>query len=291
MALARAGSDVILAGLNDAEAPEALAVIRPTAPGSLVRFEKLDLASLTSVFDFADRLAAMDRPVDILINNAGIMALPRRRVTVDGFEMQFGTNYLGHFALTAKLMPLLRRGMDPRVVQVSGVAHRMGTIHLDDLQLERGYTALKAESQSKLAMLTFALELHRRSETGAWGLMSMAAHPGYARTSISSNGAGTRTAIHRLHRLFGNWLSHSAADGAIPILYAATAPKARPGQFYGPTGAFELMGPLGEALVGKKALDLSLAANLWRASEQLTGVDWPLAFAPPSHYPWPSSKT
>ncbi len=290
MALARAGSDVILAGLNDADAHEALAAIRPTAPGSLVRFEKLDLANLASVSDFADRMAEMDRPVDILINNAGIMALPWRRVTVDGFEMQFGTNYLGHFALTAKLMPLLRRGMDPRVVQVSGITHRMGAIRLEDLQLERGYTPLKAYSQSKLAMLIFALELHRRSDTWAWGLMSMAAHPGYARTRMFANGAGTRSAIYRFHRVFGSWLSHSAADGALPILYAATAQKARPGEFYGPTGALELMGPLGVALVGKKALDLNLAAQLWKASEQMTGVEWPLAFAPPSRYSWPLSR-
>jgi NAD(P)-dependent dehydrogenase (short-subunit alcohol dehydrogenase family) len=255
-----------------------------------VRFEKLDLANLASVDDFAHRISSMNRAIDILINNAAVMALPTRRVTVEGFEMQFGTNYLGHFALTAKLMPLLRQGMDPRVVQVSGLTHRMGDIYLNDLQLERGYTPLKAYSQSKLAMLIFALELHRRSDTGAWGLLSMAAHPGYARTKMFANGAGTRSTIYRFHRVFGNWLSHSAADGALPILYAATAPKARPGEFYGPAGALELMGPLGYALLSKKALDLNVAAQLWKASEQLTGAEWPLAFAPPSRYPWPTSK-
>ncbi len=281
---------MVLAGRNETDAREALAAIRPLAPGSLVRFEKLDLASLASVEDFAGRLTTMDRPVDILVNNAAVMALPWRRTTADGFEMQFGTNYLSHFALTARLMPLVRRGMDPRIVQVSGLTHRMGTIHLDDLQLERNYTPLRAYSQSKLAMLIFALELHRRSDTGAWGLMSMAAHPGYARTKMFAKGAGTGSAIYKFHRVFGSWLSHSAAAGSLPILYAATAPKARPGEYYGPMGALELMGPLGVALVGKKALDLNVAARLWKASEQLTGVEWPPAYAAPSKHPWPFSK-
>lgn len=281
---------MILACRNETNAHDALGAIRPLAPGSLARFEKLDLASLASVEDFAGRLTNMDRPVDILINNAAVMALPWRRVTVDGFEMQFGTNYLSHFVLTARLMPLLRRGMDPRVVQVSGLTHRMGTIHLDDLQLEHSYTPLKAYSQSKLATLIFALELQRRSDTGSWGLLSMAAHPGYARTGMFANGAGTKSAIYRFHRVFGGWLSHSAAAGSLPILYAATAQKARPGEYYGPMGALELMGPLGVALASKKALDLNVAARLWKASEQLTGVEWPLAYAPQSRYPWPLSK-
>ncbi len=290
MALARAGADVILTGRNEAKGHEALGAIRPAAPGSLVRFEKLDLASLASVEDFAGRLAIMDRPVDILINNAAVTTQRWRRITVDGFEMQFGTNYLSHFVLTARLMPLLRRGMDPRVVQVSGLAHRMGTIHLDDLQLEHGYTPLKAYSQSKLAMLIFALELQRRSDAGSWGLLSMAAHPGYARTEKFANGADTKGLMHKFHRVFGSWLSHSAAAGSLPILYAATGQKARSGEHYGPMGALELMGPLGVALVGKKALDLNVAARLWKASEQLTGAEWPLAYAPPSRYPWPLSK-
>lgn len=289
-ALARAGSDVILAGRNEASAREALAAIRPLAPASLVRFERLDLASLGSVADFAGRVSATDRPLDILINNAGVMAPPWRRITEDGFEMQFGTNFLGHFALTARLMPLLRRGIDPRVVQVSGFTHRRGAIHLDDLQLEHGYTPVKAYRQSKLAMLIFAQELQRRSDNGAWGLQSMAAHPGYPRTRIYAKGAGTKSRIYALHRIFGGWLSHSAAAGAIPILYAATAQKARPGEFYGPSGIGELMGPPGVSPVGKNALDLDVAARLWGASERLTGVEWPLAFAPPSRFPWPLSK-
>lgn len=280
LALACKGADVVVAGRNETEGLEALGRIRPVAPASLVRFEKLDLADLASVADFAERIASRGRPVDLLVNNAGVMALPRRRVTADGFEMQLGTNYLGHFALTARLMPLLQRGMDPRVVQVSGLTHRMGTIHFDDLQLERGYTPLKAYSQSKLAMLMFALELERRSANGGWGLMSMAAHPGYARTEMFAKGAGRKSLIFKFHRVFGTWLGHPASAGALPILYAATAQKARPGQYYGPTGAFELLGPLGVALVGKKAQDLNGAARLWKASEELTGVEWPTLNAP-----------
>ena len=229
LALACNGADVVVAGRNEAQGLEALGRIRPLAPGSLVRFEKVDLANLVSIADFADRIGSKGRHIDLLVNNAGVMALPRRRVTVDGFEMQFGTNYLGHFALTARLMPLLQHGMDPRVVQVSGLTHRMGAIHLDDLQLEHGYTPLKAYSQSKLAMLIFALELERRCDEGGWGLMSMAAHPGYARTGMFAKGAGRKSLIFKCHRLFGTWFSHSASAGALPILYAATAQKARPG--------------------------------------------------------------
>ncbi|MFZ0742850.1 MAG: SDR family oxidoreductase [Terracidiphilus sp.] len=290
LALARAGADVIVAGCDETNGLEALGQIRPLAPGSLVRFEKLNLASLASVADFARRVARTERPLDLLVNNAGVMALPQRQVTVDGFEMQLGTNYLGHFALTGLLLPLLRRGMDPRVVQVSGLTHRVGRIHLDDLHLERGYAPVKAYSQSKLAMLMFALELQRRSDSGAWGLLSLAAHPGYARTGFFQNGPGTKSAVSRLHRVFGGLLGHSAAEGALSTLYAATSLKARSGEYYGPKGALGLAGPLGLAGIGKNANDLNLARKLWEASERLTRVEWPIPYAPPSQYPWPMTR-
>jgi hypothetical protein len=177
--------------------------------------------------------------------------------------------------------------MDTRVVQVGSVAHRLGSIRFYDLQFERGYSPLKAFSQSKLAMLIFALELQRRSDTGAWGLLSMAAHPGYTRANLIESGAGAKSLLFRSHRLFGTWFSHSAAAGALSVLYAATALKARPAEYYGPKGAFELVGPLGHAAIAKKAQDLGVAQKLWDISERLTGVKFPLASAPTSRFLWP----
>jgi NAD(P)-dependent dehydrogenase (short-subunit alcohol dehydrogenase family) len=218
----------------------------------------------------------MERPVDLLVNNAGVLGLRRRQVTVDGFEMQLGTNYLGHFALTAHLLPLLRRGFDPRVVQVSSLTHHLAKIDFEDLNLERGYRPIKAYGRSKLAMLLFALELQRRSDQGRWRVLSVAAHPGYARTSLFEKGPGARSLIHRVHMGLSGVLGHSAAAGSIPLLYAATAPRVRPGEYYGPQGALELAGPSGPAGVAKKAQDRDLARRLWEVSVELTGVSWPV---------------
>jgi NAD(P)-dependent dehydrogenase (short-subunit alcohol dehydrogenase family) len=249
--------------------------IRPLALTSLVRFERIDLAHLAAVGDFVRRIERLERPLDLLVNNAGVLALPRRQITVDGFEMHLGTNYLGHFALTAQLLPLLRRGRDPRVVQVSSLSHRLATIYFDDLHLERRYRPIRAYGQSKLAALIFAFELQRRSDAGKWGVMSLAAHPGYARTSLFENGPGEKSLLNKIHQSIGTLFSHSAASGALPILYAAASPKGRPGGYYGPKGAFELAGPSGDAGIGKKAQDLDLASQLWEASERLTGSAWP----------------
>jgi NAD(P)-dependent dehydrogenase (short-subunit alcohol dehydrogenase family) len=249
--------------------------IRARALASLVRFEKLDLSSLSAVADFARRIERIERPIDLLVNNAGVMALPTRQVSADGFEMQMATNYLGHFALTGHLLPLLQRGLDTRVVQVSSLSHRLATIDFDDLHFERRYSPIKAYGQSKLAMLLFAFELQRRSDAGKWRLMSVAAHPGYARTPLFEKGPGAKSLISRLHRSFGGWLGHSAALGALPLLYAATGPRARSGDYYGPQGALGLAGPSGVAGIGKKAQDKELAGRLWETSERLTGVTFP----------------
>jgi NAD(P)-dependent dehydrogenase (short-subunit alcohol dehydrogenase family) len=275
IALAQANADVIVAGRNESQGRWAVGKIRPLAPAALVRFEKLDLSSLSAVADFARRIERMERPLDLLVNNAGVMALPRRQVSADGFEMQLATNYLGHFALTGHLLPLLRRGRDTRIVQVSSLSHRLATIDFDDLHSQTRYSPIKAYGQSKLAMLLFAFELQRRSDAGHWRLMSLAAHPGYARTPLFETGPGVKSLIYRVHRSLGGWLGHSAASGALPLLYAAASPKARPGDYYGPQGALELAGPSGVAGVGKKAKDRELARRLWDTSEQLTGVIWP----------------
>jgi NAD(P)-dependent dehydrogenase (short-subunit alcohol dehydrogenase family) len=200
------------------------------------------------------------------------MALPRRQTTADGFEMQFGTNYLGHFALTARLMPLLRRSSGPRVVSVSSLAHRTGFIDFGDLQGARAYSPWKAYGQSKLACLIFALELQRRSDAGGWNLTSNAAHPGFSRTNLFASGPGglISVATDFAAPLFG----HSAADGARPILFAATSPQAEPGAYYGPGGIGELRGAPAPALIMPQARDAATAARLWDVSEKLTGTSF-----------------
>src|SRR6267154_4881443 len=189
LALAKAGAEIILTGRDNAKGHSAIDKISRELTDARVSYQHLDLASLASIADFAQRMGA--RPsLDLLINNAGVMALPRRQVTADGFEMQLGTNHLGHFALTARLLPLLRLASAPRVVSVSSLAHRTGSIDFGDLQGERHYSPWKAYGQSKLACLMFALELQRRSDAAGWKVTSIASHPGFARTNLFSSGPG-----------------------------------------------------------------------------------------------------
>jgi NAD(P)-dependent dehydrogenase (short-subunit alcohol dehydrogenase family) len=275
LALAGAGAEVVLAGRNEHKGAHALARLRATHPGAIVRFERLDLASLDSVAAFAQTMLAAGRGIDLLVNNAGVMAPPQRQLTVDGFELQFATNYLGHFALTARLLPLLRRVPGARVVNVSSLAAGLDSIDFTDLHLERAYVPFQAYGMTKLALLMFALELQRRSEAGGWGIDGMAAHPGYARTDIISNGPasrGVRGALWRIARPLLLPLSPAAGPAALPILFAATSPDARGGGFYGPTGWRELKGPPGTAKMPVRALDDSAAAQLWETSERLTGL-------------------
>ena len=276
-ALAARGAEVILATRSADRAEAAIGEIRRAQPQARLRFEPLDLASQASVAAFADRLLAEGRPIDILINNAGVMALPQRTVTADGFETQLATNYLGHFALTARLLPLLRRGQ-ARVVQLSSIVHRHGRIQLDDLQFEAAYKPWPAYAQSKLAMLMFGLELDRRNRANGWGLTSVAAHPGYARTGLIASGPMSRSAVARmvlrfLYRpLLEPLFSHSAAAGALPILMAATAPDVAGGSYFGPRDMREMKGPAGVGKIANRALDTEVASGLWEASEALTGV-------------------
>jgi NAD(P)-dependent dehydrogenase (short-subunit alcohol dehydrogenase family) len=268
LALASAGAEVILAARSADKGHQAVARICARVPRANVRFDALDLASLASVAAFSRGLVAAEKPLDLLINNAGVMALAKRQLTVDGFEMQFGTNYLGHYALTAQLLPLLRRAPAPRVVNLSSIAHRTGRIDFDDLQGERRYKPWKAYQQSKLAMLMFALELQRRSDAHRWGLMSNAAHPGFARTQLMANGPGDNL----LATLVMPLVSHSAAAGALPTLYAATSPDAKPSGYYGPNGIFELKGAVAPSKIMPQALDRAVASRLWDVSAKLTGV-------------------
>jgi NAD(P)-dependent dehydrogenase (short-subunit alcohol dehydrogenase family) len=271
LALAKAGSEVILTGRDDRKGQSAIEKISREVAGAKVRYEHLDLANLASVADFAQRMHAR-QSLDLLINNAGVMALPRRQTTANGFEMQFGTNYLGHFALTARLMPLLRRGSGPRVVNVSSLAHRTGFIDFDDLQGARVYSPWKAYGQSKLATLMFALELQRRSDAAGWNLISNAAHPGFARTNLFASGPGGLVSL--ASGFAAPFFGHSAADGARPILFAATSPNARPGAYYGPGGIGELRGAPALALIMPQARDAAAAARLWDVSEKLAGISF-----------------
>src|ERR1700676_2101203 len=271
LALSKAGSEVILTGRDDRKGQSTIEKISREVSGARVSYEPLDLANLASIANFSQRMHGR-QSLDLLINNAGVMALPRRQTTTDGFEMQFGTNYLGHFALTARLMPLLRRASGPRVVSVSSLAHRTGLIDFGDLQGARVYSPWKAYGQSKLATLMFALELQRRSDAAGWKLISNAAHPGFARTNLFASGPGGLVSLATgfAAPLFG----HSAADGARPILFAATSPEARPGAYYGPGGFGELRGAPARALIMPQARDAAAAARLWDVSEKLAGTSF-----------------
>ncbi|MDA9401405.1 SDR family oxidoreductase [Bradyrhizobium sp. CCBAU 45389] len=274
MALAGAGAIVILTGRNDAKGLRAIEGICERFPNALIAYEHLDLASLSSVADFARRFAAGNEQLDLLINNAGVMALPKRQQTEDGFEMQLGTNYFGHYALTARLLPQLRRAKAPRVVNLSSLAHRSGAINFDDLQAKHSYRPWRAYCQSKLAMLMFALELQRRSLAAGWGVMSLAAHPGYARTDLIPNGPGTNNLSWQIGGLLQPFISQSAAAGALPTLFAATSPSVEPGGYYGPNGFYELKGAPAPARIMNQAKDFAAAAMLWDASATLTGVSF-----------------
>ncbi|MEO5795530.1 MAG: SDR family oxidoreductase [Rhodoferax sp.] len=273
LALLGAGAEVILAGRNAKKGADAVKHIVRMLPQSRVRFELLDLASLASVYSFADRLLAEAQPIAILVNNAGVMMPPQRQTTADGFELQLGTNYLGHFALTARLLPLLCQGQ-ARVVNLSSIAHRRAAIQFDDLQWERRYQPWAAYGQSKLAMLMFSLELQRRSAQEGWGLGSYAAHPGFARTELIANGPKLGPLLAQLNQWIQPFVSQSAAQGALPTLFAAVDPQAQPGAYYGPDGWYELKGPPDLANVAAPARDADAAARLWEASEELTGAHW-----------------
>lgn len=272
--LARAGANVMLTGRNFAKGRQAIQQIRDRLSGVQISYANLDLASLASVAEFAKSFAASHTSLDLLINNAGVMALPARQSPADGFEMQLATNYLGHYALTARLLPLLRRGHLPRVVSLSSLVHRSGVIRLDDLQSDRSYSPMKAYAQAKLATLMFALELQRRSNAAGWNLMSNAAHPGFARTELVPNGPGNEGLLGLVNRLLRPFISQSAAEGALPTLFAATSPDAKPAGYYGPDGFNEFKGTPAPAKISARARDEAMASRLWDVSQRLTGVSF-----------------
>jgi len=271
--LARAGGTVVLACRNLDKGRSALAKIQAVArPGASPRLEALDLSDLGSVAGFAARLSEQQASLDLLVNNAGVMA-PPRRMTKDGFESQFGTNHLGHFALTGRLLKLLSAAPASRVVTLSSLAHRIGTLKFADLQREHGYNNWMAYGQSKLANLMFALELGRRAGAAGSPLRSMAAHPGYSATNLQT--AGPSRFYEKWFGIAGNLVfAQSAERGALPTLYAATVPDLPSGAFVGPDGIGESRGAPHIVSGAGKAYDEAAAARLWDVSAQLTGVSF-----------------
>ncbi len=263
--LARAGASVVLAVRNVDKGRRAAAEL-----GERAGVEQLDLADLGSVAAFAERFASERGRLELLVNNAGVMA-PPRRTTADGFESQFGTNHLGHFALTGRLLPALLRAERPRVVTLSSGAHRMGQINFDDLQGERRYNNWRAYGQSKLANLMFCFELARRAAEARSALTSLAAHPGYAATNLQF--AGPATWYEKLGGAIGNRVIAQSADmGALPTLYAATFSDLPGGTFVGPDGFMEQRGYPHIVTAAGKAYDQQAWRRLWEVSEELTGV-------------------
>ena len=277
--LAGAGARVVLAVRTPVKGEQAREAILGEFPKAAIEVRRLDLADLGSVREFADGLSADGTPLDVLLSNAGIMTPPSRLTTADGFELQFGTNFLGHFALTLRLLPLLLAAPAPRVVTVSSMAARFGRIRFDDLQRERGYRPMSAYGQSKLADLLLASQLAGTATQRGWNLMSNAAHPGYTRTNLIDAGAalrepgGRRMLMHVVSKI-----PHPAQRvqaGVEPLLYAATSPDAVNGGYYGPNGPLEIAGRAGTARLPRKARDAEAAARLWTEAEQLTGVELP----------------
>lgn len=283
--LARKGAHVLLGCRNKAKGRDALARMRAQVPGASLEVVLLDLASLASVRAFGTAQLALGIPLDLLINNAGVMAPKKRLETADGFEMQFGANVLGHFALTAMLLPALKRAaadqsQRPRVVTLASIAHKTGKLNFADLQSKKSYRPMRAYRQSKLADLMFAFELDRRlrvAEPQEARIMSVAAHPGVANTNLFQT--GEHMAIERLvRRGIGaaiGALLNSEEQGAVPTLFAATAPGAAGGGYYGPQGFQEMRGgDAGAAKVAPQALDQASAARLWGECERLTGISF-----------------
>ena len=277
-ALAANGARVILAVRDAEKGRSAMTAIQRAHPGASAEVMALDLSSLASVRQFAQTFLERFDTLPLLINNAGVMALPYRR-TADGFEMQFGTNHLGHFALTGLLLPALLAAQGARVVAVSSGLHTSGQIEFDDLQGSRSYNPWRAYSQSKLANLLFAYQLQRRFSSIGADAIAVGCHPGYAATNLQAAGPQMRGSWlgQQISRLGNRLFAQSAAMGALPTLYAATSPEVNGCDYIGPRGLLELRGAPGKVPSNARSYDPALAARLWQVSEDLTGVRYDFA--------------
>lgn len=275
-ALARRGALVVLAVRDPAKGRAAAAEITARQPDARLAVRRLDLADLASVRSFADELRTEHPRIDVVVNNAGVMA-PPHALSPQGHELQFATNHLGHFALTGLLLDRLAGAPDPRVVTVSSLEHRKGRIRFDDLSARESYAPMECYRQSKLANAVFGLELHRRLSAAGSPVRSVLAHPGYSATGLQTNGTA---ALPRL--LFGYLarpLAQSAGAGALPQLYAATEPGVRGGEFIGPDGKGELRGAPARVAPAPGAVDAEVGQRLWEVSERLTEVRFPFPAA------------
>ena len=271
--LAIAGCTVVLGCRDLSKGEQARQRIKQETPAADVELAELDLASLESIHALADGYITAGKPLDLLINNAGVMALPTRQLTKDGFERQFGTNHLGHFALTGRLLPLLLAAPAARIVTVSSIAHQSATMRFDDLQFETGYKPWAPYKQSKLANLLFAFELQRRLENAGAKAISVAVHPGLSNTSIFKNGPGGSPGLKNyIAPVFFKFAAQTEEQGSFPTLYGATSPDAIGGGYYGPEGFLEWRGAPVEVAAKLHAHDQAAAARLWRVSEGLTDV-------------------
>lgn len=278
--LARKGAQVVLACRNLDKAREAALRIKEIYPNAAVDLMALDLTSLTSVRAFAPAFLEKYPELHVLCNNAGVMALPYRK-TADGFEMQLGTNHLGHFALTGLLLERLLSTPQSRVVNVSSTAHRIGRMSFDDLNSEKSYGKWRAYGQSKLANLLFTYELQRKLEAAKAETISVACHPGYAATNLQAAGPRMEgsSLMESITDLGNRLLAQSAAMGALPTLYAATADEIRGGDYIGPDGFFENTGYPKKTQSNARSHDRADAARLWGLSEKLTGVSYEAVLA------------
>jgi NAD(P)-dependent dehydrogenase (short-subunit alcohol dehydrogenase family) len=267
--LGNAGGDIIIACRNPAKAEAAVAKLLESVRGS-VESVALDLSDLSSVRKASDAIHARHDGIDALINNAGIMQTPETR-TVDGFELQLGTNHLGHFLLAGLLFDLVEKSAG-RFAIVSSIMHKFGTIDRDDLMHEKSYSPSKAYGQSKLANLMFALELDRKLKAKGSAVKAIACHPGYSSTALQSTGpAGL---LNFAYRFLNPLMAQPSEKGAIPTVLAAAGTEAVGGAYYGPTGWGDTRGPVGDAFVARRALDEGMAQWLWEESERLTGFEW-----------------
>lgn len=270
LALARAGADVTIASRKQERGDEAVNRIRAAVPGARIRFEHLDLANLASVRQFASTRVASGQALDLLVNNAGVMGRLTRETSVDGFERVFATNTLGHFTLTALLMPVLQQGRSPRIVWV-GSGRMSAGIPFEDLQQERKYDYAAAYDTTKLANLMLALEVDRRSKAAGWNVASMAAHPGVARTNLIPDGPGLASREGERFRTMGAFFG-PAEQGALSLLYAATSPDCVGGAYYGPSEGTK--GPPGSAAIPPAAGDRASATMLWSTLERIGDVSF-----------------
>ncbi|MFF0264703.1 SDR family oxidoreductase [Kribbella sp. NPDC004536] len=275
--LAAAGARVVMAVRTPSKGEAARAEILAEHPDAQLEVRRIDLADLASVQEFAEQLSADESHLDVLVNNAGVMTPPSRLTTKDGFELQFGSNYLGPFALTVRLLPLILAAPAPRIATMSSGAAYFGKIGFDNLQWERGYRPTSAYSQSKLADLMLSNHLAKLSVDHGWGLVSVAAHPGYTRTNLQTAGAslGPQTSLNKFFMRHNPLPKQDVETGTEPLLFAVADLAAKSGEYYGPNGIFGLVGKTTLVRNPKSATDPATNARLWQVSETLTGVALP----------------